>query len=128
MQCTQSIFGNLPANNLKHYVNLNIAMLLLLLPLRPLFKFDFLSTLKYSFQSINCICTLCSIEYIVDHDLLVNLYNLLQLIEPTTACYTFFLTFNLHSRQVNLREQIANEKKQKEIKNTRISTRAKLLT
>lgn len=28
MQCTQRIFGNLPANNLKHYMNLNIAMLL----------------------------------------------------------------------------------------------------
>lgn len=28
MQCTQSIFGILPANSLKHYMNLNIVMLL----------------------------------------------------------------------------------------------------
>lgn len=104
MQCTQSIFGILPANNLKHNMNLNITMLAFA------YNFNFLSALKCA-QSECSISLLCvQVNYI---DLCcwswsaVNLYNLLQLIVPTTACNFA----NSHSRQVNLREQITQQQK-----------------
>lgn len=128
MQCKQRIFGILPANNLNHYMNLNITMLLLFIAHNIFFHFivcvEMFTTINkwfvYIVKLVKYGIVYCWSWFVA------NLYNLLRLNSQRLVVTYFFLLFFLictHARSI-LQEQIAKRRKEEK----RNSTRAKLLT